>query len=141
MYQNFSNNCKIWLADREISLKPFQKGMISIYLICVSHYIYVLYQQCCPPPNQGSIACDVGQIHLKGQSVLMKVWNQKKKALLSHMIYINHPAVISAVLISELIGEHVKISVLTFKGRFLAHTVITNSYSWTKTVKNRMNSV
>lgn len=31
------------------------------------------------------------------------------------MIFINHPTVISAVLISELVGEHEKISVLTLK--------------------------
>lgn len=65
--------------EGKISLKPFQKGMISIYLICGSHYIYVLYQQCSPPPNQGSIVCDAGQIYFKRQGVLMKVWNQKKK--------------------------------------------------------------
>lgn len=88
--------------------------MISIYLICVSHYIYVLNQQGSPPPNQGYIVYDAGQIYLKRQCILMKVWNQKKEKL-SCVIFINHPAVISAVLISELVGEHEKISVLTFK--------------------------
>lgn len=32
------------------------------------------------------------------------------------MIFINHTTVISAVLIFVLVGEHEKISVLTFKG-------------------------
>lgn len=57
----------------------------------------------------------------------MKFWNQKQKALLGCMIFINHPAVINAVLIFELVGENEEISSLTFEGRFLECIVITGT--------------